>query len=530
MTDPINVLASKPVNKLNLSERLLGRRVTMPVYAEGELTPAALDLGADTFWALFKREPELTPVMGREGNHAILSWALDNPGTQKARQSVIGNLVASTTSAALMHVHLMSDEVAAEVLKKQEESEQAAAAAEAAQQAAAAAEAAVSAFGQAEAEANDQAAAAEAAGDSRAKNAAKQAAAAAAKAKKQAQQAAAAAKVAEAEAKANHSAAAAELAELAEKLASDKVSRASLQQAAQKAAEDGKDLADQLESWGLDPANPSTLDIAAALRYAQNSDNKIARIARVLGQAKKIALTQRQGAMTEKGHTPTSVIYTQELNALFPEELARLSDHTPAVSRLMTWGSYLDHGLMGWEKKSPAKEKGNFYAIVDESGSMGWHGAYREVAAKGVALGIAAAAKQDGRRFRLGAFSSDSIAIRETDSSASFDELIAWAEQFQDGGTDFDYAITWLLDQAEADQDPKADLVIISDGDGGYLTPEVIHRLNVDRQRKGFRLYYIAIGGVFARLAELADIVIKTDGRDHEAMAEALAGGMTQTA
>jgi len=527
MTDPIKVLAERPVTKLNLSERLLGRRVNMPVYAEGELGQAALDLAADTFWSLFKRDPEFVDTPGREGNKAILSWAMENPGTQQARQTVIGNLPAALQSAALMHIHLMSDEVAAEVLKKQEETAAAEAEAQAAAAAEAAANAAAAAYGQAETEAQAAAEAAEGQGDSKGAAAARKQAKQASGMKTQAQKAATSAAVAKAEAKAKHSAAAAELAALAEKLANDKVSRASLQAAAMTAAEEAKDLTEQLESWGLDPANPSTLDIAAALTYANAHSSKIAKIAKVLGRAKKIAMTQRQGERTEKGHTPTGVIITQDLNALFPEELARLSDFNQPAARLLAWSDYLQGGMLGWDKKDLAKEDGNFYAVVDESGSMSWAGGHLEIAAKGVALGMAAAAKEDGRRYRLGAFSAGED-VRAIDSDADFSELIAWAEEFQDGGTDYDLALTWLLDQAEADQDPKADLVIISDESGGYLSPEVVHRMNLTRQRKGARLFYIAIGRPNKTLSDLADTVIVADAdlNDPDVIAKALAEGM----
>ncbi len=527
MTDPIKVLAEKPVTKLVLSERLLGRRVSMPVYAEGELGQASLDLAADTFWSLFKRDPEFVETPGREGNKAILSWAMDNPGTQKARQTVIGNLPAAVQAAALMHVHLMSDEVAAEVLKKQEETAAAEAEAQAAAAAEEAAQQAAAAYGQAEAQAAAAAEEAAAQGNGKAAAAARKQAGQASGMKAQAQQAAAAAAVAKAEAQAQQAAAAAELAELADKLAKDKVSRASLQAAAANAAAEAEDLTNQLESWGLDPANPSTLDIAAALTYANQHTSKIAEIARVMGRAKKIALTQRQGERTEKGHTPTGGIITQDLNALFPEELARLSDFAPAASRALAWSDYLQGGMLGWDKKDVAKEEGNFYAVVDESGSMSWSGGFREIAAKGVSLGMAAAAKQDARRYRLGAFSAGEP-VREVDSDAPFQDVIAWAEEFQDGGTDYDLALTWLLDQAEADQDPKADLVIISDEDGGRLSPEVVHRLNATRQRKGCRLFYIAIGRPNRTLADLADTVIVTEARDPDAIANALAEGMAQ--
>ena len=480
----VKAYPEKPISRLNLAERMLARRTELPLAKEpGSVAEA--DLAGDVFWSVFRHEPRMnveTPD-GREGNRMLIDYMMDNPGYAAAQQQVAGNLPAAIFSSSLMYLHLTSEEVAQDILKKQQE------AAEAAQRQ------------------QEQQAAAEAFSQAGM------------------QQEAAEARAAAAQAGAEHQQAVAEMAALKEKLDGDTVARASLMAAGKKAAAEGEAMAAEVEGWGMGAGEERQINPQDALAYLNARKGKLARIAQMVGRMKRVALKARASDPQPYGYMPHGAEYAQDLTRIFPEQAARLSQQNHPALRAMAWQEYMDNGLLSWKMAAEGREAGDFYMLVDESGSMIGD---PEIAAKGVALGVAKAAREDGRNYTVGSFSSGR-GIRELRSGASWQQHMGWAAAFQNGGTDFDEALTWAINRMEGDQVTNNDLVIVSDGDG-RLTHEVKQRFIHFKEATGTRLFFIPIGydAEGSSLFGIADKVLPIDDitSDAETVAREIGGWM----
>jgi uncharacterized protein with von Willebrand factor type A (vWA) domain len=474
----------KPINRLNLSERMLGRRTTLKLAQEPQ-TQAEADLAGDIFWSVFRHDPKMreeTPE-GREGNRILMDYMMNNSGYSQAQAKVAGNLPAAMFSSNLLYLHLTSEEVAQEILKKQEEAQ---AAAQRKQEAENAANA-LSAAGMPGEAAEARAAAAAAAAD--------------------------------------HQAAVQALQELGEKLEKDTVARASLMSAGKKAAEEGEKIAQEMEGWGMGAGEESAMNPDEAQRFLDQRRGKLARIAQMIGRMKGLALKARASDPKPYGYVPHGAEYSHDLLRAFPEQAARLSNANHPALRVMAVRDYLDNGLLSWQMASEGKEAGDFYMLVDESASMSDG---PEIAAKGVALGVAKAAREDGRNYRIGSFSSDRD-VRELSSDDDWKAHMAWASRFQNGGTDFGLALTWAMNRMTADGVTNNDLVIVTDGDG-YLTAEVRQQFEHFKEATGTRLFFIPIGfdGGHSRLTPVADKIFSIDdiARDADSVAREIGGWM----
>ena len=480
----VKAYPEKAVSRLNLSERMLGRRTELALARQPE-TQAERDLAGDIFWSIFRHDPRLQPETpeGREGNRILLDYMMKNPGYQQAQNQVAGNLPASIFSSNLMHVHLTSEEVAQEILKKQEEAEEAA--------------------------------------KRQAEKKLEQQAAQAAGLNKQAAEAGAAA----AEAGADHKAALEALQGLAEKLDGDTVAKASMMAAGKKAAEEGQKIAAEMQGWGLEPGEEGTINPQEALEYLRNRKGKLQQIAQMVGRMKKVALNARATDPKPYGYTPHGAEYSHDLLRVFPEQAARLSQANHPALRIMAVQEFVDSGLLSWQMAADGKEAGDFYMLVDESGSMSGR---PEIAAKGIALGIAQAAKADGRQYKIGSFSSYEP-VREVNSDADWKAHMEWATTFQGGGTDFNLALEWAIQQMEADEVTNNDLVIITDGDGN-LTPEMAQRFTHFKEASGTRLFFIPIDydATASRLYAISDRILPIDDvtQDAESVAREIGSWM----
>lgn len=477
-------LPKSGVNRLRLTERRLATRTNVPVEDEPE-TEAVADLAADTFWTIFKREPEFADDVApaRVVNRALLRWAMESPGFENARQKTIGHLPAALASTRLLHSHLLTDDAYAGALALQEEIEE---------------NERERAKSEANADALDSAAAAAAAnGD--AETAAGLSAAAA-----------------EARAEANERAAAImaaidQIEREVEKIENDPIARASMNAAAREAEAEADEVSAALASWGVEAGSPAYRDPATALRMMELMTGKTARIAKLVGRFRGIA-TDERSTVDAEGYTPTDAEYSQDFRRIFPENLARLSAHNHPALRAMALAEFVRNGMLSWRYEGEAEEAGNFYALVDESGSM--RGAEEEIA-KAVLLGTAQSVIESGqnRRFEVGAFAGRYNEIRAVSSDEGPTALLEWAGQFIGGGTDFDHALNWALDKIEADhaggEMRGADVVIITDGIAP-LREETRNRFRAVRDDAGIRLFYVPIGVApgSSVLDDFADVVL----------------------
>jgi uncharacterized protein with von Willebrand factor type A (vWA) domain len=451
------------VQNLTFHERALGKRVNVTVADDADA--ARRDIAGEAFFSLFKRSVELkeNAPAGREVNHAVMQWVKDTPAFSETRSKTQGALPVAIAASQFLQEYLASEETLQAAMDAQaaaNEARQEAQSAKFAQQAA------------------------EQAGD------AEQAAKFAQKA---------------AQAQVDVDAAMAEIGQEIEKMQGDPITRAAFHAAMKEASEKAEQVAATLRGFGNETGDESMTDVNAAQAALDTMSDKIREIAKLLGRFRGIA-AQHRSDKTVTGFTPNGASYSRDITRMFDTEKTRLSRTNPL--RDLALVEYATRGLLSWELETPAKEAGDFIALVDESGSMRGQ---PEINAKAAMLGLAQTARAENRRFKVGAFSTAAKPIREITDSANTNELMQWASKFQSGGTDFNYALSWAMDQLEASGSAhNSDVVILTDG---YATikKEVAARWAKVSEDTGARLYYIAIATSRIGddpIAAIADVVV----------------------
>lgn len=481
----INALPDKSTLSLTPRQRGLGRlaRIQLPREPGGV---AEKDLAGDLFHSMFQVEPVDRPDVPeeRQVNRALMDWMKETHGWEESRASTAGNLAASMMASSLMWAHLTNDETMAEALKKQEEAEAAANEARAQQ-------AAANAMMQAAAQM-------EQAGD----------AGGAGKLRAQAQQAQAHAAAAQQNAADAAAQAAAMMGEAREK----PLKNAKMAAAAKATAQQAKEVAEAAAGWGMGSGSLVNTDPKAALEFLKHNTGKIARIARLAGRMRGFALQARK-ERAPRGIIPTRVGLTQDMHHVFTSELAMLRPDAPPAMRAQKIAQFVDSGLLGYVPTGEAEKDGPFVAAVDVSPSMRWPDA-REIVAKAVALGVAQAAKMDGREYILFAFGSDPRLITVVKSDMGWGEHLKWAQASQNGGTDFDLAIGKAIELLG--DLCRADCLFISDGEAG-VAGETVQMWRAFQEATGARMFYVPVGrGGYIDIEDLADQVYHLADLDEE--------------
>lgn len=493
MTAFVNALPERSTLKLTPGQRALGKLAHLPLSQEPE-GAAQADLAGDAFWELYATEPQVVADVPAERavNRALLDWMKETHGFEASRSSTQANMPAAITAGALMWDLLTTDEALQEALKQQEEADQQQQRADKFQAQADALETAAQAMG-----------VSAGAGELRTKAADLQQQANAAQQAVDDATARAVASVQQAQGSAYQDA----------KIASY------ARQAANKAQETAKAVA----GWGMGPGSSVQTDPRQALEFLKANSGKMQRIAQLAGRLRGFALDARRTRVVPSG-VPAVVGMTQDITRVLPTELFLLRPDVPAVVRLNRVGQLLDGGLPGYIPQSSGEARGPFVAAVDVSPSM--HGG-REIAAKGIALGLAQTARQDGRDYTLYAFSSDPRTIAVCHSRQDWRAHIAWAGDSQRGGTDFDMALNKAIEELEALDAERADCLFISDGEAGIL-PATAARWKAFAERTGARLFYVPVGrGGMIDIELLADRTIEVgelDDASSQAVAQTVGG------
>lgn len=454
-----------PTVTLNRSQRAIGKLVNIELDQEPE-GQSQVDLGGDLFWSLYgdvSAIPKDSLPGSRQINAALMDLLKGNKGWLETLESSKDNMPVSLASSALCWATLTTDEALKDALEKQREAEEK-------EQEAAAAQAHCDGL-------NAAAQAAEGEGD---EEGAAQYAEMAAAVQAQAN---------EAQGQAEEMAAAA--AQMVEDAASDPAVKAAIGQQMKDAAEDAKEMSEGMAAYGLDSGNTEYTDPAAALRFAQLFDNKLAEIAKMAGRFRGIA-TQQSREKVEVGHVIGDVQRTRNLLEVLPTELAFLRQDAPPAIRTKKVIEYAESGLPGYKKFGEAKEEGPVVIVVDGSGSMA---GLPEIIAKSVAIGVGQAVEAGGRPFILVSFASDRDPVYVYDSRESWEERMIWASKFQNGGTSFSKAfeamITALDDLGSRAQ--GVDAIFVSDG-AGALSEHWRTRWVEYREERGSRFLLVPVG------------------------------------
>jgi uncharacterized protein with von Willebrand factor type A (vWA) domain len=470
--------------QLTPGDRAMGRlaSINLPDAPEGD---AQADLAGDIFFEMFQSSPTAREEVPEERgvNRSLLDWMGSTHGWGEARTSTIANMPASMAASGLMWAHLQTDEVLKEALNQQEEASQKTAEAKAKQMAA------------------------DAMAQSSNREMQRQAGQVQAEADQLRQEAAAAAAAAQA---------------IVEDAQGKPFKQAAMMAAAKEASKEAGETAEAMAGWGLGPGSHIYSDPKAAQDFLAANQGKIARIARLAGRMRGFALQSRKERVP-MGFVPTEVGLTQDLMRLFPTELFLLRPDAPAFLRVGKVTQFMEAGLLGYKPVGDAEKRGPFVAAVDVSPSM--RVGDREIVAKAVALGVAQVAKQEGRPYVLFAFGSDKRLMTAVTSKDDWSAHLNWTANSQNGGTDFDMALTEVMRHlVEMGKDSKgADALFISDGEAGVGQGTRSDWRDFAAQT-GARLLYVPVAkSYYTDMEDTADKVIHVADLDEDA-GEELAG------
>lgn len=203
-----------------------------------------------------------------------------------------------------------------------------------------------------------------------------------------------------------------------------------------------------------------------AAHQAIKNNKLIKKIADLAGRFEVIAMDAQFDKLRTDDGEVTEINMGQDYTRCLPEEIALLAD--PATEDLFYY-KFTNHQLLQVEvvQEFPAG-RGDIIIVVDESGSM--DGA-REIWSKAVALGLVFLARKNKRRIKLISFSSAALEVDLTNKSMP--EILQAAAHFYNGGTNY-YAFMGKVTALLATGMPRADVVLISDGDAGVSEPDIV--------------------------------------------------------
>jgi len=248
-----------------------------------------------------------------------------------------------------------------------------------------------------------------------------------------------------------------------------------------------------IENWGFgDGGSNGTTRIPfenkrAALEKIRQS-KKLRKISDLLGRLKTIARFEQKRKSKDGAHAIKSVELGANLESVLPSEKLLLSNPT---TKMLFYQKMTEKQLLQYSKTSKrTKHKGPMIICGDESGSM--HGS-NEIWLKAVILTFLEIAQLQKRDFAYIPFASNVGRIKVI-TKGQFDPLSAIniAEEFMNGGTDFQSPLSAALDLLEKSEFKKADIVMITDGDAG-IGDSFMKRFNKLKETKEFKLQTIIV-------------------------------------
>ncbi|KGT47284.1 VWA domain-containing protein [Acinetobacter sp. HR7] len=247
-------------------------------------------------------------------------------------------------------------------------------------------------------------------------------------------------------------------------------------------------------------------------RYLEE-DAELMRLCRMIGSAqpscyprKNLAAKydiQAQEQIQQVAHEEiTGIALGQALNLALPNELALLSD--PDLQILFDL-KFLESNLMSFHMqgqqsgrviedsrhaKKKLGQKGPMIVCLDTSGSM--HG-QPELISKAICLYLGIQAMRDKRPMYLINFSTNLTAL-SLNTNTALDDLIHFLSQSFHGGTDIIPVMEHAVEMLERPEFQNADVAVISDFIMGQLSPELMEKIDLQKQQ-GAGFYGVAIGG-----------------------------------
>lgn len=273
--------------------------------------------------------------------------------------------------------------------------------------------------------------------------------------------------------------------------------KAAMKKAMSDAMDGAADMEAMSTTWGLDPGTLQRLPPEQRLEMARRlSNDRFKRIAQLFGPMHRMAFAEQMRKTIHSNDEIYDVENGNDLSRMLASELLLIRH--PILKRdfyrRFYDGQLLQYKLRGEEKLA----KGGIIFCEDGSGSMAGD---REIWAKAVGLTLLQVAKSQKRSF-TGIHFGGPRTFKEFDfrdpSKATIEEVIAFAEIFFGGGTDFmtplSRALDLLKEEHAAKGAVKADIVFCTDGECG-VDAKWLADFKAEQERMSFRVYGVIIGG-----------------------------------
>jgi uncharacterized protein with von Willebrand factor type A (vWA) domain len=273
--------------------------------------------------------------------------------------------------------------------------------------------------------------------------------------------------------------------------------RVQLQAAMHEASESAKDLDTTNSMWGITPGALMRLPAEERLEMARRFRNeRFRRIAQLFGPLKRMAFAEQKRRAKHSNEELYSIETGADLYRMLPSELLALGDPDLEVDFLRR---FMERELVQYKVKGvEALAQGGIIWVEDGSGSMAGD---REIWAKAVGLTLLHIAQQQKRSFyglHFGAAGELATFDFRDPNTIDLDMVVAFAEVFFSGGTDFvtplSHAVDLLREEFDTKGSVSADIVFCTDGQCG-VSESWLNDFKEEQERLDFRTYGIVIGG-----------------------------------
>ncbi|HEX2909879.1 MAG TPA: VWA domain-containing protein [Chloroflexia bacterium] len=257
--------------------------------------------------------------------------------------------------------------------------------------------------------------------------------------------------------------------------------------------------------------NPLTIAEKVKLAIKVKANPKLARIAEVCGRFTRIALSIQKNKVQQPPDEVVGIKTGNDLAHLVTSEFALLAD---PILETIFYARYAEKKLLVYElDKQEPQGRGPIIVALDSSGSMTTttqDGLTREVWSKGAALALMAIARLQRRDIAIIHFSSpDQVRVDVfSKGKATPLEVMATAEHFYDGGTDYAGWMAQALHLVDQAAFNRADVIIVSDGEV-QIPPASVSEWNRRRKEREMRSYSVLIGEIYGveQLSQISESV-----------------------
>lgn len=257
--------------------------------------------------------------------------------------------------------------------------------------------------------------------------------------------------------------------------------QAAIQTAAQAAQDKAQEVTEILMSWGDEAGNPmGRTPLNQEVLQKVRGNKNLLEIAKHLGRFREILTALRKNSYAFGRGEKYSIELGNDLQRVITSELAMLA--TPETTPLFL-RKYQRKNLKQYlRREAVTKGHGDIIVCLDESGSMdgdpiAW--------GKALTFSLLEVAKINRRNFALIHFSGPGSVKTDVlrDGNYTLDDIMAAADTFLDGGTNYEAPLTEAL-RLIYDSFQNADVVFITDGGCAVSEPFAVNFRNAKTERR----------------------------------------------